>query len=85
MKSVVILSSLVYGLIEYAPGKSTISILFPKLSFNFASFLLTVTPAQLPTYSCFPVRALYSVVFPLFGFPANAIFIPSSPLFKIFL
>ena len=39
------------------------------------SFLSTVTPAQLPTFSFLPVRALNIVVLPLLGFPANAILI----------
>ena len=40
-----------------------------------ASFLSTVTPAQLPTFSLRPVRALYMVVLPELGLPAKAILI----------
>ena len=39
------------------------------------AFLSTVTPAQLPTFSLRPVRALYMVVLPLLGLPAKAILI----------
>lgn len=76
-KSRVIDSSLVYGDIEYAPGRSTIVIfLFPGFREDLTdpSFFSTVTPGQFPTYSTLPVMALNSVVFPLFGFPAKAIF-----------
>jgi hypothetical protein len=45
-----------------------------------ASLLSTVTPAQLPTFSLRPVKALYIVVLPELGFPANAILIEISPL-----
>ncbi|MPN11156.1 hypothetical protein SDC9_158457 [bioreactor metagenome] len=49
-----------------------------------ASFLATVTPAQLPTASVFPVIALYKVVLPQLGFPASAIFILIPPQKFIF-
>ena len=75
-KVLVTLSSEVKGDIEYAPGKSTAVIckldLF-KLGLISPSFFSIVTPAQLPTFSIFPVIALNNVVFPLFGFPVNAI------------
>ena len=44
----------------------------PKLRFMRCSFLSTVTPAQFPTFSLLPVRALYIVVLPLLGLPARA-------------
>ena len=40
--------------------------------FSFPSFFSTVTPGQFPTNWFDPVRALNSVVFPLFGLPARA-------------
>jgi len=46
-----------------------------ELFFIGASFLSTVTPAQLPTRSFLPVSALNMVVLPLFGLPAKAILI----------
>ena len=42
--------------------------------FSLPSFFSTVTPGQLPTYWVEPVRALNSVVLPLLGLPARAIF-----------
>ena len=76
------LSSLVKGDIEYAPGRSTaISCSFPA---NFAlmgcSFLSTVTPAQFPTFSLRPVRALNIVVLPELGLPVKAILIGCPPI-----
>jgi hypothetical protein len=47
-----------------------------------ASFLSTVTPAQLPTFSLRPVRALYIVVLPELGLPAKAILIYDFLLFQ---
>ena len=46
------------------------------------SFLSTVTPPQLPIFSFLPVSALYIVVFPLFGFPVNAILMVFLRLFE---
>ena len=42
------------------------------------SFFSTVTPAQLPTFSFLPVRALYMVVLPEFGLPVKAILMTDS-------
>ena len=39
------------------------------------ALLSTVTPAQLPTFSLEPVKALYIVVLPEFGLPVKAILI----------
>jgi hypothetical protein len=36
-------------------------------------FLSTVTPGKFPTFWFSPVRELNTDVFPLFGFPTNAI------------
>ena len=71
------LSSLVKGDMEYAPGRSTaISCASPAYALLMGcSFLSTVTPAQLPTFSLRPVRALYMVVLPELGLPAKAILI----------
>ena len=71
------LSSEVKGDMEYAPGRSTaISSASPAKDFFMGwAFFSTVTPAQLPTFSLRPVRALYIVVLPLLGLPASAILI----------
>jgi hypothetical protein len=45
--------------------------------------LSTVTPAQLPTFSFLPVKALYMVVLPLLGLPAKAILIFHSSSFQL--
>ena len=50
--------------------------------FHSITFLSTVTPAQLPTFSLRPVRALYMVVLPLLGLPAKAILILVFLLFQ---
>ena len=55
--------------------KNLSTILLLIVFFIGLSFLSTVTPAQLPTFSFFPVRALYIVVLPLLGLPVNAILI----------
>ncbi|GBU27969.1 hypothetical protein R84B8_01524 [Treponema sp. R8-4-B8] len=63
------------------PGKSiTVTSLWPL---SFPSFFSTVTPGQFPTNWFEPVRALKSVVLPLFGFPASAILIDI--LFSLFV
>ena len=71
------LSSLVKGDMEYAPGRSTaIKACLPANFLLMAcSFLSTVTPAQLPTFSLMPVKALYMVVLPELGLPVKAILI----------
>ena len=54
------------------PGRSCmITSLCPE---RMPSFFSTVTPGQFPTYCSDPVSALKSVVLPLFGLPARAIF-----------
>ena len=75
--ALVILSSLVNGDIEYAPGRSTAMCdSSPAYIFFIGrSFLSTVTPAQFPTFSLDPVRALYIVVLPELGLPIKAILI----------
>ena len=78
MYELVILSSEVNGDIEYAPGRSTAtrpSLPCARLFLIARSFLSTVTPAQFPTFSFPPVKALNIVVLPLLGLPAKAILI----------
>ena len=48
------------------------------------SFFSTVTPAQLPTFSFRPVRALYMVVLPEFGLPVKAMRMGIFLLFLMF-
>ena len=64
------ISSLVYGLIEYMPGKSVIDV--SGCSLIEPSFLSTVTPGKLPTCWFEPVSWLKSVVLPQFWFPTSA-------------
>ncbi len=64
------ISSLLYGDIEYIPGKSVISV--SVCPFITPLFLSTVTPGKLPTCWLEPVSLLNNVVFPQFWFPARA-------------
>ena len=66
----VTISSLVYGDIEYMPGRSVTSVLLCPLI--TPSFLSTVTPGKLPTCWFEPVSWLNSVVLPQFWFPTSA-------------
>ena len=69
-------SSTLYGLNEYIPGKSVISWFVP---FILPVFFSIVTPGQFPILAFIPVNTLNNVVFPLFWFPTNAIFIITPP------
>ena len=76
------LSSLVNGDMEYAPGRSTAISCPSPAWYAFLigySFFSTVTPAQFPTFSLRPVSALYMVVLPEFGLPVKAILIVVFP------
>ena len=64
------ISSLLYGDIEYIPGRSVTSVfLYPFIG---PSFLSTVTPGKLPTCWLEPVSWLKSVVLPQFWLPTRA-------------
>ena len=56
-------SSMLYGLNEYIPGKSTISCSVP---FIIPTFFSIVTPGQFPIFAFIPVNKLNNVVFPQF-------------------
>ena len=70
------LDAFLFSLGCYSGRSTAVSSKSPENIFRIgASLRSTVTPAQLPTFSLRPVRALYIVVLPLLGLPANAIFI----------
>ena len=71
-----------YSMSPFTSEESITSSYVEKDFLMACSFLSTVTPAQFPTFSLRPVRALNIVVFPEFGLPVKAILIFFLHLYK---